>query len=78
MGNKRKVREKMYQVLKFIFVGAIVALGIFLTACPKYALKEGEEANEQTLSSARKRGIVVMVLGIVVAIVLIIPMFLFS
>ena len=60
----------MCKMVKFIFVGAIALLGIFMAACPQYAVKQEERENEDSLASMRKRGIVLVAAAVICGIAL--------
>lgn len=60
----------MYEVVKFIFVGAVALLGVFMAVCPQYAVKQEERENESSLSGTRKKGIILAVVAVVCGVVL--------
>lgn len=60
----------MYELVKFILVGAVALLGIFMAVCPQYAVKQEERENEDSLSGTRKKGIILAVLAVICGVVL--------
>lgn len=60
----------MYEVVKFILVGAVALLGIFMAVCPQYAVKQEERENKDSLAGTRKKGILLAGLAIICGIVL--------
>lgn len=43
-------------MIRFVLVGIIVLLGIFMAICPKYAVKQEERENQESLVRMRKKG----------------------
>lgn len=71
--DKGEEEKKMYEILKYVFVGAVAVLGIFMAVCPKYAVKAEDQEDEKSLSGARKRGILLAAVATVCLVFFIIP-----
>lgn len=65
-----KEEKKMYELVKFILVGAVALLGIFMAVCPQYAVKQEERENEESLFGTRKKGCILAVLAVVCGVAL--------
>ncbi|WP_075720209.1 hypothetical protein [Roseburia sp. 499] len=65
----------MYEMVKFILVGAVAVMGLFMAVCPQKAVKAEEKENEKSLASMRKKGIMLAVLAVVCGVVFAISQF---
>ena len=59
-------------MIRFILIGIMALLGIFMAVCPQYAGKQEEKENQESLAGMRKRGIILTIVAVIVAIMLVI------
>lgn len=62
-------------MIRFVLVGIIVLLGIFMAICPKYAVKQEERENQESLVRMRKKGIILTIAAFIVIVILVIVQF---
>lgn len=55
----------MYEVLKMVFMFAVVGIGCFMAIFPKKAVKEEHAGDEAEINKMRKYGIVCATLGMI-------------
>lgn len=60
----------MYDVVKIMLGVIILLLGAFMFFCPKLVMKENEREIEHAVRDTKKRGILLMVVGIILAVVM--------
>lgn len=59
-------------MIRFVLIGIMALLGIFMAVCPQYAVKQEEKENQESLAGMRKRGIILNIVAAIVAIMLVI------
>ncbi len=59
-------------MIRFVLIGIMALLGIFMAVCPQYAVKQEEKENQESLAGMRKRGIILTIVAVIVAIMLVI------
>lgn len=59
-------------MIRFVLIGIMALLGIFMAVCPQYAVKQEEKENQESLAGMRKRGIILTIVAAIVAIMLVI------
>ena len=60
----------MYDVVKIMLGVIILLLGALMFFCPKLVMKENEREIEHAVRDTKKRGILLMVVGIILAVVM--------
>lgn len=62
-------------MIRFVLIGIIVLLGIFMAICPQYAVKQEEREKQESLVRMRKKGIVLTIAAFIVIVILVIVRF---
>lgn len=62
--------QLMYDIAKIMLGVIVFVLGAFMCFCPKLMMKEKEREIEHAVRETKKRGILLMVVGIVLAVVM--------
>lgn len=60
----------MYDVVKIMLGVIILLLGALMFFCPKLVMKENEREIEHAVRDTKKRGILLMVVGLILAVVM--------
>lgn len=59
-------------MIRFVLIGIMALLGIFMAVCPQYAVKQEEKENQESLAGMRKKGIILTIVAAIVGIMLVI------
>lgn len=62
----------MYDKFEIVIALLVVALGVFMAAAPKKALRKDMRDDENAIARARRNGIIITIAGIVLVVMLLV------